>query len=124
MVEESVSARLNRERRRAVLKLQQLRSSSELTRREAPGDESADEGDRAQASLRQHLDVSTCERLAERIGRLDEALRRVHEGIYGRCEHCEAPIGARRLAAIPEATSCVACQQAREGLPAGYRRAA
>jgi DnaK suppressor protein len=77
-------------------------------------DEIADEADMAQANLRQHLEVATCERLVERIARLNEALKRLHEGMYGRCEHCEMPIGGRRLKAIPEATSCIACQEARE----------
>jgi DnaK suppressor protein len=114
MTGETVRAHLERERRRAVMTLQRLRGSSELTGMEGPREESADEADQAQASLRQHLEVSACERLGARIARLDEALRRVREGTYGRCEQCGSPIGGRRLAAIPETTSCVSCQQARE----------
>jgi DnaK suppressor protein len=31
-------------------------------------------------------------------------------GAYGVCESCGGPIGAERLAAVPEATRCIACQ--------------
>ncbi|HKW06990.1 MAG TPA: TraR/DksA family transcriptional regulator [Candidatus Dormibacteraeota bacterium] len=31
-------------------------------------------------------------------------------GAYGRCEICGGPIGEDRLAAVPDATRCIACQ--------------
>ena len=33
-------------------------------------------------------------------------------GSYGSCEACGEPIGEDRLAAVPEATRCIACQTA------------
>jgi RNA polymerase-binding protein DksA len=73
-----------------------------------------DEGDAAQASERQDVSVMTRERIAARIAQLTAALRRIAEGTYGTCEECGAPIEAARLAALPEATTCVRCQQDRE----------
>ncbi len=32
------------------------------------------------------------------------------QGTYGVCESCGRPIGGDRLAALPDATRCVACQ--------------
>ena len=40
---------------------------------------------------------------------LDEALQRLESGSYGRCESCEADIGAERLAARPVARTCINC---------------
>jgi RNA polymerase-binding transcription factor DksA len=112
---ETMRARLETERRGAIEKLQQLRGASGLTAAETGGVEDAIEGgDRAQANLRQHIEVTTCQRLVERIGQLSEALYRLDEGTYGRCERCERPIAPRRLAAVPEATTCVSCQEALE----------
>lgn len=37
------------------------------------------------------------------------ALRRIDAGTYGRCARCGHEIGAARLAALPSATTCVAC---------------
>ena len=30
--------------------------------------------------------------------------------LYGVCEECEGPIAPKRLAALPEVTTCVVCQ--------------
>lgn len=37
------------------------------------------------------------------------ALRRLDAGTYGLCARCGQQIGAPRLAAMPSATTCVAC---------------
>ena len=50
------------------------------------------------------------ERRHVRIAKLNNALQRLEDGSYGTCEHCGEPIDRKRLRAVPEATSCVACQ--------------
>ncbi len=52
--------------------------------------------------------------LAERARRLHIALTRVADGEYGVCSECGASIPRRRLLAIPDATTCVACQEGLE----------
>ena len=46
-----------------------------------------------------------------RLRLIDEALDRIHAGDYGICAGCECPIPPKRLAALPWARYCVACQQ-------------
>ncbi len=53
---------------------------------------------------------------------LDEALRRLDEGLYGLCEECGAPIGEGRLKALPFARRCIACQEKAELLEQIERR--
>lgn len=109
--------KLEDERRYVMGKLHRLRGSSETIGADTVGvDDIADEAERAQASLRQHLEVATCERLVDRIARLNDALQRLEDGSYGVCEHCGKPIDRKRLRAVPEATSCVGCQEALERL--------
>ena len=50
---------------------------------------------------------------AARAGRADveQALARVAEGTYGRCETCGGPIPPGRLEALPAVTTCVACAE-------------
>jgi DnaK suppressor protein len=43
------------------------------------------------------------------LGDIDDALRRIEDGRYGRCEICLQQIGAERLAARPVARTCIAC---------------
>lgn len=40
-----------------------------------------------------------------------QALRRVAEGTYGRCERCQTEIPVERLEIRPHARNCVPCQQ-------------
>jgi RNA polymerase-binding transcription factor DksA len=43
---------------------------------------------------------------------LDDALDRLRQGSYGRCERCGQPIAAGRLAARPAARTCITCAAA------------
>jgi DnaK suppressor protein len=52
--------------------------------------------------------------LVERANRLAEALDRLRSGEYGLCARCQGPIAAPRLRAMPEVTTCLACQHVME----------
>jgi DnaK suppressor protein len=67
--------------------------------------------DVAQGVEQQELAHLTVSRLAERARRLRSALTRLHDGEYGVCADCGAPIPPKRLLALPETTTCVACQE-------------
>jgi RNA polymerase-binding protein DksA len=45
---------------------------------------------------------------------LEDALKRIDEGIYGICQDCKCFIAKTRLKAIPQARLCVKCQKKRE----------
>lgn len=44
-----------------------------------------------------------------RLREIDEAVARVREGNYGRCEDCGQPIGEARLEVRPAASRCIRC---------------
>jgi len=46
------------------------------------------------------------------LAELDQALGRLSEGRYGRCERCGQPIAPARLAARPAARTCITCASA------------
>jgi RNA polymerase-binding protein DksA len=46
--------------------------------------------------------------------RIDEALRRIKDGIYGTCLQCDKAISRKRLHAIPHTSLCIECQKANE----------
>ena len=119
---DDIRERLERAREDAIRKLRELGISPHLDEDDAPhagADTVRDEGDLAQASERQDVGFMTRERMAERVNQLSAALRRLHEGSYGRCERCGTPIEPARLAALPEATMCRSCQEAIEREAAG-----
>jgi DnaK suppressor protein len=78
----------------------------------AIGDNSpfADEVDHIQASASRDIGLATRGLLVERVNRLSAALRRLHQGEYGLCTECGASVSADRLHAMPEAQTCVRCQ--------------
>ena len=43
--------------------------------------------------------------------RIEEALRRIDEGTYGKCESCSQPIKESRLKALPFAAMCISCKE-------------
>ena len=47
--------------------------------------------------------------LYETVKEIDQALERLDDGSYGRCESCGQPIPAGRLLALPWAALCVPC---------------
>jgi len=62
---------------------------------------------------------------ASKSGRLvyhiDEALRRIQEGTYGKCQSCGKQISAARLEAVPHARLCIECKAKEEDQKAGGR---
>jgi DnaK suppressor protein len=50
------------------------------------------------------------EREREKIKAIDEALEKIEDNIYGRCEECDEKINKERLKILPFAKYCVNCQ--------------
>lgn len=51
--------------------------------------------------------------LRERLRRVEEALRKIAGGVYGKCERCGRPIEETVLAAAPESEYCQSCKFAK-----------
>jgi DnaK suppressor protein len=67
--------------------------------------------DIAQGVQNQELARLNAQRLSERARRLRIALSRVSDGEYGICAECGDSIPPKRLVAVPDATTCLACQE-------------
>jgi DnaK suppressor protein len=78
---------------------------------------SPDELDRIQQAGNHEFTMSNLERNYERLREVRMALRRIAAGTFGICIECEKNINPKRLAAVPWASSCIACQEAPEKAP-------
>lgn len=62
-------------------------------------------------------DDEALDRLAQaevsEIARIDRAIERIDQGVYGACIECGEPIAPARLAALPEAALCIECAAGR-----------
>lgn len=80
-------------------------------------------GDLVRASEEREISFTVRGLLVERANRLAEAVDRLRAGEYGSCLTCGDPIAPARLRAMPEVTTCVACQEAAEMARVRGRRA-
>jgi DnaK suppressor protein len=98
---------------RKTLENRQTELESGSRNREALAIEtSPDELDRIQHASNREEAIGNLERSSTRMREVQAALQRMDEGSFGICIGCEENISPKRLAAIPWATSCIACQEA------------
>ena len=73
-----------------------------------------DLADRASSETDRALELRTRDRQRKLICKIDEALRRIDDGVYGYCEETGEPISVARLMARPIATLGVEAQERHE----------
>lgn len=62
----------------------------------------------------QEVDLALMQMKTETLKKIDQAILRLEEGTYGRCQECDAEIPAPRLRALPFAALCRDCQEETE----------
>jgi DnaK suppressor protein len=83
-------------------------------------DDRFDEVDQASSEYMQAFSFRLRGRERFLMDKIDLALRKLEEGIYGVCEECEEMISTKRLQARPEAPLCIQCKEAQEREEAVY----
>jgi len=73
-----------------------------------------DPTDRALLEGNRNLMLRIRDRERKLISKIDEALGRIDDGSYGRCEECGGDIGLDRLRARPVTTLCIECKSLQE----------
>lgn len=70
-----------------------------------------DEAERATRETENSLELRTRDRYRKLISKIDKALKRIDDGVYGYCEETDEEIGVDRLEARPIATLCLDAQE-------------
>src|SRR6202012_2963226 len=92
-----------------------LRESREtVTHLQKETENHPDLADRASSETDRALELRTRDRQRKLISKIDEALRRIEDGVYGYCEETGEPIGLARLQARPIATLSLEAQERHE----------
>ena len=73
-----------------------------------------DPTDRASLEGNRNLVLRIRDRERKLITKIDEALGRIEDGSYGKCEECGQDIGIERLKARPVTTLCIDCKSLQE----------
>jgi len=71
----------------------------------------------------QEVDLALMQMKSETLKKIDQALLRLEEGSYGRCQECDLEIPPARLRALPFAALCRACQEETESNARAAREA-
>ena len=74
-----------------------------------------DPADAASETFERTKDCALDENYRDMLERIAEALRKIDDGTYGKCDRCDSFINPERLKAIPYATLCIDCQGKVEG---------
>ncbi|MBA3954521.1 TraR/DksA family transcriptional regulator [Candidatus Dependentiae bacterium] len=77
-------------------------------------DQVQDTGDQALSSTLEELKISLHNNELDEYQRIVKALDMIENGSYGICSECGNPISEKRLLLFPNATRCLACQEAVE----------
>jgi DnaK suppressor protein len=73
-----------------------------------------DPTDRASLEGNRNLLLRIRDRERKLISKIDEAMARIDDGSYGKCEECGGEIGIERLKARPVTTLCIECKSLQE----------
>src|SRR2546423_15673841 len=73
--------------------------------------ETPDPVDLAVRNYSKNVMLAVSENESRQLTLIDEALLRLDDKEYGKCQNCEKDINAKRLAAIPWARYCLDCQE-------------
>jgi len=73
-----------------------------------------DPNDRASLESDRNFELRIRDRERKLIMKMQEAIKRIDDGVYGICESCSGPISEKRLMARPVTTDCIDCKTKQE----------
>src|ERR1700761_3723024 len=74
-------------------------------------EKSPDALDEVQHAAERELAIRNLDRESQLLRNVRAALRRIEDGSFGICLHCEEEISPKRLNAVPWAPFCIQCQE-------------
>lgn len=86
-------------------------------------EKSADALDEVQHASERELAIRNLDRESNLLRNVRSALRRIEDGSFGTCLHCEEEISPKRVAAVPWAPYCIQCQEQADRLQAAGEEA-
>lgn len=96
-----------------ILEARQAELSQVLRNRDGIAiEKSPDALDEVQHAAERELAIRNLDRESNLLRNVRAALRRIDEGNFGICVHCEEEISPKRINAVPWTPYCIQCQEA------------
>lgn len=97
---------------RSVLEAEQAELAQLVRNRDGIAiEKSPDALDEVQHATERELAIRNLDRESNLLRNVRAALRRIEDGSFGVCLHCEEDISPKRLAAVPWTAFCIHCQE-------------
>jgi len=68
----------------------------------------------------EEISTQLAELESRELEQIEHALKRIIQGLYGRCEFCGGKIAEARLNALPYTNTCIDCQRENERRGSGF----
>ena len=116
---ETRSSRYAELRKMLELRRQQLLSEVQDKMRDVRADggrerDVLEQGESSEVDIQDDIELALIQMKSETLNKVNQALRRLEDGLYGNCFECGDEIAAPRLLALPFAVRCKDCEEARE----------
>jgi RNA polymerase-binding transcription factor len=99
-------------RYKEILEARQAELAQVLRNREGIAiEKTPDALDEVQLAGERELAIRNLDRESNLLRNVKAALRRIEDGTYGICVHCEEEISPKRLNAVPWTPYCIQCQE-------------
>ena len=102
-------ARIRKDLQRRRANLKDMLQEENLELEASPG-ENPDRGSLARRYADRQLNLAIHERTETQLKQVEQALERLGQDDYGKCENCGEPISPARLEALPHAVLCIDCK--------------
>jgi len=81
-----------------------------------------DAAESSDADIQEDIEFALIQMKAETLNKINEALSRLEEGVFGNCFECGEEIAEKRLRALPFAVRCKDCEEAKEAVEQRQRQ--
>jgi DnaK suppressor protein len=109
-------------RYKQILETRQAELAKVLRNREGIAiEKSPDALDEVQHAAERELAIRNLDRESHLLRNVRAALRRIEDGNFGVCAHCEEEISPKRLQAVPWTAFCIRCQEMADRNQEGFQ---
>jgi DnaK suppressor protein len=105
-----VQERLEKEKKRLLAEIEQLKSEGRPSDERRDGSPFGKREEEATESQELERRLALEGSIKGQLALIDNALRKITDGTYGKCEACGKIIEAPRLEAIPQVRRCLKCK--------------
>ena len=108
---------LHEKRNAMVQEMKELLPQFDSTLKESTGDLSSHSyhmADQGTDAMEREMAFMMSSKSGRLVYHIDEALRRIEDGSFGKCFTCKKQISMPRLQAVPHARYCIECKEAEE----------